>query len=1044
MYFESFIAGLDFLKFQIMLIFRFLFVFVCIVLFEFEIFGNYIGALNSKETSLPSSPYTISNTPWADSVFNKLSLDERIAQLFMVAAYSNKDKRHEEEIAALVSKYNIGGLIFFQGSPVKQAMETNYFQSKAKVPLVIGMDAEWGLGMRLDSTIKFPRQMMLGALQDPELIYEMGEDIARQMKRLGVHINFAPVVDINNNPNNPVISNRSFGEDRQLVSSYSTAYMMGMQNNHIFSVAKHFPGHGDTNSDSHFNLPVINKDFKILDSLELFPFKHLIGSNLGGIMIAHLSIPSLDSLKDRPSTLSKRVVTDLLRDSLNFDGLIFTDALNMGASNKIPNGEIEIRALEAGNDILVMANDIPLAIAKIKQAIASGRISEQQINDACRKMLILKEWVGLSKPWKPISTANLVKDLNSVQSQLLNRRLVENSITVVQNNNELIPVKGLETSRIAVVCLGEEKESEFTKTLDLYASSDKFYLSKKLETGAVDKLISQLADYNLIIVAVMNTNYSPNKNFGVMANAMEFLEKISNREKTILNIFASPYLLKKIDNVSGFKSIIVSYEDTKLTQEYSAQLIFGGISARGVLPVTGSPAFAYRNGTTTAPACRFKYTLPEDIGINSKQLHNIDSIVSDAIVRKAMPGCQVFASKDGVVFYHKAFGYHTYDNTKPVQLTDIYDIASVTKVAATTTSVMKLYESGALKLNNTLSDYLPELINSSKSGIPLVDVLTHQGRLQPGIPFYLNLTVPNKIERAIPRDFLVNLDVKSGYNYITGSNRKYKVDLFSTTGNASFGNQVADSLFVLTSFEDTIFNRITKSGLLPRKEYKYSDLGFMYLYRIINRTSGGLPIQEYTRQNFYSHLGATTLGYVPLKQFDKSRIVPTELDLTFRQQLIQGYVHDQTASLMGGVSGHAGLFSNANDLAKLFQMFLNGGIYGQERYLEKSTIDLFTSAPFAASGNRRGIGFDKPEMNPQKSGPTCDCVSEKSYGHSGFTGSYVWADPETGLLFVFLSNRVYPTSDNNKLLELSVRSKLLQVFTESVDQSKLQIADLRK
>jgi beta-glucosidase-like glycosyl hydrolase/CubicO group peptidase (beta-lactamase class C family) len=1023
-----------------MLIFRVTFVFVCLFLFQFEIYSSNPTVIHSKE---PSSPYTLSDTPWADSVFNSLSLDERIAQLFLVAAYSNKDKRHEDEIAALVSKYNIGGLIFFQGSPVKQAMETNYFQSKAKTPLVIGMDAEWGLGMRLDSTIKFPRQMMLGALQDPELVFEMGEDIARQLKRLGVHINFAPVVDINNNPDNPVISNRSFGEDRQLVSSYSTAYMMGMQNNHIFSVAKHFPGHGDTNSDSHFNLPIINKDFKNIDSLELFPFKHLIVSNLGGIMIAHLSIPSLDSIKDIPSTLSKKVVTTLLRDSLNFEGLIFTDALNMGASNKFPNGEIEVRALEAGNDILVMANDIPLAIAKIKQAIASGRVSEQQINESCKKMLILKEWVGLSKR-KPISTVNLVKDLNSVQSQLLNRRLVENALTVVQNANELIPVKGIETSHIAVVCLGEEKENQFTKTLDLYASADKFYLGKKLESGAVDKLISQLSNYNLIIVAVMNTNYSPNKNFGVAANAMEFLSKISNREKVILDIFAPPYFIKKIDNVPNFKTIIVSYEDNDLTQEYSAQLIFGGISAKGILPVSASPYFMYRNGISTAPACRFKYTLPEDIGISSAQLYSVDSIVSDAIVRKAMPGCQVFASKNGVVFYHKAFGYHTYDFTRPVQLSDIYDIASVTKVAATTTAVMKLYEKGEIKLNKTLSDYLPELKNTNKSDIVLLDVLTHQARLQPGIPFYLNLTIPGKSERPIPRDFLVNLDVKAGYNYIAGSNRKFKPNYFSKTGSFSFSNQVADSLYALTSYEDTIFNRIANSSLLSKKEYKYSDLGFMLMYKIVNKTSGGLPIQEYTSQNFYTHLGAVTLGYMPLMRFDKSRIVPTELDLTFRQQLIHGYVHDQTASLMGGVSGHAGLFSNANDLAKLFQMFLNGGTYGQERFLEQSTIDLFTSAPFVALGNRRGIGFDKPEMNPLKSGPTCYCVSAKSYGHSGFTGSFVWADPETGLLFVFLSNRIYPSSDNNKLLELSVRSKILQALTECVDQSKSQVADLQE
>lgn len=1025
-----------------MLIMRVLFIFFCLIVFNLNIFGSYSEKL-LKNREEPSSPYTVGDTPWADSVFNSLTLDEKIAQLFMVAAYSNKDKKHLEEIEYLVSKYNIGGLIFFQGTPVKQAVQTNFYQSKAKTPLVIGMDAEWGLGMRLDSTINFPRQMMLGALQDPDLIYEMGQDIARQMKRIGVHINFAPVVDINNNPDNPVISNRSFGEDRQLVSSYSMAYMMGLQYNHVFAVAKHFPGHGDTDSDSHFDLPVIKQDYTRIDSLELYPFKHLISSNLGGVMIAHLNVPSLDSIKNIPSTLSKKVVTNLLRDSLGFDGLVFTDALNMrGASGYYPNGELEVSALEAGNDILVMANDIPLSIAKIKQAVLSGRISEQQINESCKKMLILKEWVGLSSR-TPVSTVNLVKDLNSIQSNLINRRIVENAITVVKNKNELIPIKGLRSAKIAVVSVGEEKDNEFAETLDLYTSVDRFFLPKKNDASMVNNLIAELANYNTVIVAVMNTNYSPNKNYGVSVGAMDFLNKISKRENIILNVFAPPYFLKRIDELNNFKSIIVSYEDNAITREYSAQLIFGGISARGILPVTATSEYAFGHGISTSQPSRFKYTTPEDIGINSEQLARVDSIVNDAIQKKAMPGCQVFASKNGVVFYQKAFGYHTYENNREVLLNDLYDIASVTKVAATTTSIMKLYETGALKLNKSLSDYLPELENTNKKDIALLDVLTHQSQLQSGIPFHLNLLLPlSKTEKAVSREFAVNRDVKYGYSYIVNHTRKYKPDYFSRTGTSTFGNQVADSLFVLTAMGDTIFARLANSSLLSKKEYKYSDLGFMYLYKIINKTTDGVPLQDYVRHNFYSPLGATTLGYTPLARFDKSRIVPTELDLLFRQQLVQGYVHDQTAALMGGVSGHAGLFSNANDLAKLFQMLLNGGTYGEEKFLEKSTIDYFNSTPFLSAGNRRGLGFDKPEMNPLKAGPTCNCVSSKSFGHSGFTGTFVWADPETGLLFVFLSNRVFPSSDNNMLLELGIRTKLLEEFTKSVAPTPIYTAKL--
>lgn len=1007
-----------------------LFFIIFFLFIGFNLFSENPEKLNN--TKSPVSPFVVEKTPWADSVFNSLSLDERIAQLFMVAAFSNKDSKHEEEIASLVSQYNIGGLIFFQGSPVRQARMTNLYQLKAKTPLVIGMDAEWGLGMRLDSTIDYPRQMMLGALQDPDLIYEMGRDIAYQMKRMGMHINFAPVVDVNNNPENPVISNRSFGENPQLVSSYSMAYMLGLQNGRIMAVAKHFPGHGDTDTDSHFGLPVIKQDYKRLDSVELSPFKHLISGNLGGIMIAHLNIPSLDSMADIPSTLSKKVVTSLLRDSLRFDGLVFTDALNMrGVSKSCPAGELEVRALEAGNDVLVMSDDIPLAINKIKQAIASGRLSEQQINESCRKILILKEWAELPER-KFVDANNLVADLNSFQSQLINRRLVENAITVVKNNNAIIPVKNLNDSKIAVVCIGEEKENKFTETLDLYADCDHFFLPKKSDQADFDKLLTNLKQYNLAIVAVMNTNYSPARNYGVSISAMDFLDKVSKQEKAILNIFAPPYFLKRVKELQNFKSVIVSYEDNKLTQEYSAQLIFGGISAKGILPVTASNDYPIGKGVSTEAAIRFKYTIPEDIRVSSDSLQAIDSIVTDAIKKKALPGCQILASKNGVVFYHKAFGYHTYDSTQKVLLTDIYDIASVTKVAATTAAVMKLYETGTLKLNKPVSDYLPELKKTNKHDIILLDLLTHQSRLQAGIPFYLNLLQPvTNGKRNGLKEFTTTLDIKRGYEYMLNNKRSYKPGYFSATANFNNGSQVADSLFVLTSYEDTIFSRIGNSSLLSKKEYKYSDLGFILLYDVINSVSE-MPFQDYLNQKFYSHLGASTLGFTPLTRFDKSRIIPTELDLTFRQQLVHGYVHDPAAALMGGISGNAGLFSNANDLAKMFQMLLNGGTYGGEKLLEPGTINYFNSTPFIAAGNRRGLGFDKPEMNPLKIGPTCYCVSAKSFGHSGFTGTFAWADPETGLLYIFLSNRVYPTSDNNKLTELSVRSKILQVFANSI------------
>jgi beta-N-acetylhexosaminidase len=1006
-----------------------------IFLGHFEIkAGNPIKPSKSRTTT---SPYTLINTPWADSVFNSLNLDGRIAQLFLAASYSNKDKKHIAEVAELIEKYNIGGVIFFQGGPVRQAIQTNYYQSKAKTPLMIGIDGEWGLGMRLDSTIIYPRQMMLGALKNEELIFEMGEDIASQMKRMGIHINFAPVVDINNNPDNPVISNRSFGENRNMVTNYSLAYMLGLQNNHILSVAKHFPGHGDTDVDSHQTLPVIHHTYNHLDSFELYPYRQLIECNLGGIMVAHLCVPELDSTKNLASSLSKRVVTSMLLDSLQFKGLVFTDALNMkGVTSYFSSGELEVRALEAGNDVLVMPVDIPLAIAKVKEAVLSGRISVEQINRSCKKVLIFKEWAGLPSQ-NPVKLTNLVNDLNSAKSKTIVRRIVENSLTVVKNNNNLIPVKNLSGCRIATVSVGDEPENEFSRTIDLYSGTDHFSLSKKTDSTAVNQLLNDLKQYNLIIIGVMSSNYSPVRNYGVSMQSINFLNRVPDVGKVILNIFTPPYFLNRISTISKYQTVIVSYEDTPVSREYAAQLIFGGISSSGKLPVSITGEFSFQQGITSLGNTRFKYTIPEDINISSQKLESIDSIVNDAIHKKVMPGCEILAAKNGVVFYQKAFGYHTYDSINHVKMNDLYDLASVTKITATLPSVMKLYESGAIKLKRKLSDYLPELKNTNKNEIILLDMLTHQSKLQPFIPFYMDLMQPeNKKEKLTSNTPSDVFSIQLGHDEYVNKNTTYKPGYFTKKASFFYENQVADSLYVLSSFEDSIFDIMAQSPLLSKKEYKYSDMGFIYLYKIVQNQTG-IPFQEYVRQNFYARLGATTTGYLPLQRYEKNQIAPTEDDLFFRHQLIQGYVHDPGAALMGGVSGHAGLFSDANDIAKVMQMYLNGGIYGGERYFEQPTLDYFNSTPYITTGNRRGIGFDKPETNPQKPNPTSNFVSAKSFGHSGFTGTYVWADPETGLLYVFLSNRVYPNAENNKIIEMSIRTKILDVLAQSIKENNL-------
>ena len=675
--------------------------------------GNPVETILKKKGKATGLLYEL-YSPWVDSVFNTLTADQRISQMFMIAAYSNRDKQYVDKLTATIYNQQVGGLIFFQGGPARQAILTNHFQSVTKTPLLIGMDCEWGLGMRLDSTISYPRQMMLGAVSDNRLIYDMGYEIAGQLRELGVHVNFAPVIDVNNNPDNPVINNRSFGEDKYLVAAKGIAYMEGIQANGVIATAKHFPGHGDTNADSHLTFPVIRFDTTRLDTIELFPFKQLIKNKLGGIMVAHLFVPMLDSTINTASTLSQKIVTGLLKKKLGYTGLVFTDALNMkGVSNFFKPGELEVKAIQAGNDVLVMPSDISKALMAIKTAILRKTIRQSQIDSSCRKILAAKEWVGLPDR-RLIDVPSLNEKLNYPESNLVQRKLVESAITVVENQQNIIPLKGLDSIRLAVVVVGDDKPNQFCETLSMYTSFDTYFLPKGMDSAYINGLFYNLRHYNTVIAGVHNTDYRPTRNFGITPESVTFLDSLAQKTTVILDLFATPYALSYFKHLDQFKSILVSYEDQSIVQDYSAQVIFGAIGARGKLPVTASATILFGAGLKTTGNLRLKYTIPEDLNIDSKQLSSVDSIVNDAIQKGAMPGCQVLAAKNGVVFYQKSFGYQTYEPIRKVKNTDIYDLASVTKISATLPSVMRLYEEGKIQLKNKLSLYLPEVKKSNK------------------------------------------------------------------------------------------------------------------------------------------------------------------------------------------------------------------------------------------------------------------------------------------------------------------------------------------
>ncbi len=935
---------------------------------------------------------------WVDSIYAKLTLKEKVGQLFMVDVFSSKSKKETDKIKALIQEYHIGGVIFSKGGPQRQAKLNNEYQELSKVPLLIGMDAEWGLAMRLDSTKAFPWNMTLGAIQDDKLIEETGKQIAKHCKRLGVHINFAPVVDINTNPKNPIIGNRSFGEDKDNVTAKSLAFMRGMQKEGILASAKHFPGHGDTDSDSHKTLPTINFDKKRIDSIELYPYRALIQEGLSSVMVAHLNIPSLESRSGYPSSISENVVTKILKDTLGFNGLIITDALNMkGASDFKSPGDIDLAAFLAGNDILLISEDVPLASQKIVAAYYSGLITEERLSHSVRKILYAKYKAALHK-YKPVNTAYLNEDLNSITDEVLHHKLVENSLTVIKNDRAIFPVKNLDVKKVAYVSLGDDSGEIFHEELNKYTQVD------WIKGNQLPDILEQLRDYNYVIVGFHKSNASPWKDYKFTDKELVWLYEIGRLNNTVVSIFSRPYAMLDVLTTTNFEGIVMSYQNSDIAQQKTAQLLFGAIEAKGRLPVSLGEDFPLGTGYDTKSLKRLSYGLPEIVGVNSYKLKRIDSIVNVALREKMTPGLQLIVARKGKVIFNKNYGYHTYKQTRKVKGSDIYDLASLTKILATLPLTMELKDKGILSMNTRIGEMLPSFIGSNKEHITVRSMLSHYARLKAWIPFYLKTL-----------DSVTTDPAKEYY-------RKTKSDNFSI--------EVTDNLYLRNDMKDSLMLRIKDSELRNRLSYKYSDLPY-YMMKSFIETHYDNTLDALTQQHFYSALGANNTGYLPLNRFKKKRIIPTENDQAFRKEVVHGYVHDQGAAMFGGIGGHAGLFANANDVAKIMQMYLNKGYYGGKQYIHSQTIQEFNTCYYCGKKVRRGVGFDKPQLG--SIGPTCGCVSMNSYGHSGFTGTFTWADPDQEIVYVFLSNRTFPDSANRKLISNDIRSEIQRVIYEAIE-----------
>ena len=946
---------------------------------------------------------------WADSVLKKLTPRERIAQLIMVAAYSNKDKAHVAQINKLIKDEKIGGLIMMQGGPLRHANLVNEFQKNSKIPLLISIDGEWGPAMRLDSTPVFPKQMTLGAIQNDTLIFKMGAEIARQCSLLGIHVNFAPVADVNNNPSNPVINMRSFGDNKWNVLNKCMAYARGLESNFVLANAKHFPGHGDTDVDSHKGLPIIKHNRARLDSIELFTFKKMIEQGLSSLMIAHLNVPALHPADQLTTSISEKVVTQLLRNEFGFEGLVFTDALNMkGVSEQDTPEQVNLKALLAGNDILLFPDKISQTLNLIEQAIKDGRISQAEIDKRCKKILLAKTWTKAHQ-FKPIDTKNLYKELNKPDVYELIRLLNKSSIILARNNGNLLPLSQENLKKTAVISLDNSDDA----FLDKLGKPALIIKAKKEDVALKAKQwLPKLKHVNTVVLCVHNPGNKMGKSAGLTNEIIQFSQTLKKlKYKVILVHFANPYALGKISTYDNPDAILQISEDTKFSREEAALALLGLTNPTGKFSVSVGKIFTTNNSMQYG--VMIQKEVPDFIPslIKSNVFRQIDAFALEGIREKAYPGCQILIAKNGEVVLERAYGHHTYDKKEEVKLTDVYDIASITKVASTTLAIMKLVDEGFFDLDKTLSDYIPTLKGTNKEGMRIRDILAHQAGLPAWIPFY-KTTITNEVVK----------------------NRYYR-----TQANDTFNLEVADNMWMRNDYKDSVLLQLALCPINSKQGYKYSDLGYYFFQYIIEKHTGK-SLDQYVDSVFYKPMQLNHLGYLPKNKWPKSEIIPTENDITFRKQLIHGYVHDQGAAMKGGVAGHAGLFANASDLAKIMQLLLNKGLYNGVRYINSATIEEFTKCQFCANDNRRGLGFDKPEMNYKKTGPTCKCVSSLSFGHTGFTGTIAWVDPDQQLIYIFLSNRVYPDAENKKLNDLGTRVKIQEDIYKNINLINKQSA----
>lgn len=945
-------------------------------------------ALERKQ-AIVDKRFHVPQNAWVDSVYAALNDTQRLAQLFMVAAFSTTDKP-DAKLEALIRNYNLGGLIFMKGTPVRQANLTNHYQSLARTPMLIAMDAEWGLAMRLDSLQRYPYQITLGAIADDKLVYDMGRQLAAQCRAMGVHISFSPVVDVNNNPANPVIGHRSFGSSKYVVANRGARYMQGLQEHGIIACAKHFPGHGDTDADSHEATPVIRGDRKRLDTLELYPFRHLINEGVASVMVAHLSVPAIDPTPKTPTTLSPKAINELLRHDLRFKGLVFTDALNMkGVADLYPPGEVDALALLAGNDILLYSMDVPTAIQRILKAVADKRISWKQLEGRVKKVIGAKYWAGLHS-YQPVNTDSLLLRMQPLEMYTLHQRIFEQAVTLVRDDKKQVPLRALPLNTLYVGIGGAQPSRDAFDAYALFHSAEFFQLPIKADAAQLQQLRERIEKADRVVYAWHLPTQKAGLRWGIDTLTLDSLKRYADGKSLTQLIYGNPYSLQLLN----FGELVaVGYEEHPAAFRALTNALFGSGRFSGRLPVNINEQLPMGSGLRTSGQFNLRWETPAALGMQPAALRQLDTMLQAAVRMGAMPGGQLIVAHRRNVIYARAVGFQARDSLTPATLATVYDLASVTKITATTAGLMALHQQGRLPIDSSLGFFLPELVGTDKADITLRELLSHQAGLPAYLPFWKN----------------------------TMKGKQRNPALYRSAHSDSFALQVADSLWLRSDYADSVWYWVKSAPLSGRGNYRYSDLSMHIAWRILQQHLHPQPA-AWLDTMYYRRLGAHTLGYRPQQRIPLARIAPTEFDREFRQQQLQGHVHDQTAALLGGIAGHAGLFSTGPDLLRFWIHAAAPGRMSAAPVWPIATLALFTSPQFV--GNRRGLGFDKPETERGKASPTAASTPGSSFGHTGFSGTAVWVDPRNELCFIFLSNRIHPDASNTRLLDANVRTRL--------------------